>query len=273
MRQYKLFVMLIQALACIGLPVQAGFERIPQPSSVFARGFSGVSMYDADNLWLNPASQTAVSTFQSSVFYSPSPFQLPQLSNSGLIVATNLDFVNIGFGLNTFGFSLYRESVGTMAISDSVTNNLVVGVGINVNYVSIDRYGSRTFVGFDVGMIANIFENVSVGTALHNFNRPALGTGDDEIPQQIIAGISIQMSNSAVVNFDLVKDIRYPFSYRVGVQYELHEIVTIRSGITEEPSRLFGGIGIAISMFRLDYGVASHTELGLTHSLGITFRP
>ncbi|MDD8017394.1 MAG: hypothetical protein PHP42_03365, partial [Bacteroidota bacterium] len=176
-------------------------------------------------------------------------------------------------GLSTIGFSLYRESVGTIAVSDTLVGSVVAGAGINFNHVVIDRYGSELNVGFDLGMIIALSENIFLGASLLNFNRPTIGSADDEIPQQVISGISYQLPYHAFVSFDLVKDVRYPLSYRTAVQFSPHEIITVRAGVAQEPSRLFGGISVHLNSIQLDYGIGSHAELGLTHSIGISFYP
>lgn len=139
-------------------------------------------------------------------------------------------------------------------------------------HLSIADYGTATAIAIDVGAVYSLYEGITVGISLHNLNGASFGD-DDDVPHTFLAGISYYLLNNAVVNVDIVKDIRYEPTYRAGVEFSPHEIICIRTGVQGELSRLFGGIGISILPFTVDYGIATHADLGLTHSIGISFIP
>lgn len=175
--------------------------------------------------------------------------------------------------MNTFGFSLYRENVITVSAAPAIANDIVLGAGINVYHVSIERYGTELNIGIDIGMIAVLSENISIGASLQNLNRPKIGNEENSIPQTILSGISFSPLSNASIDIDVMKDIHYPLSYRIGLEFSPLEKCTVRGGFHEDDSRLFGGIGFSISIFQFDYGISTHTELGLTHSIGISIIP
>ena len=271
MQQYKLFILFIQAVCLFQFGI-AGFERTAQPTPAFARAFSGVAMQTESNIWLNPASLSSLSSFHSSIFYSPSPFQLSQLTNYGLLLADNFGVVQAGAAVSSFGFSLYRETTGSLAIANGDLNNFGVGISLSFYHLSIAEYGTASAVALDAGVIYSLNEKINIGVAINNLNGASFG-GDDDVPQTILAGISYRVIGEALVNVDLVKDIRYEPTYRASVEFSPHDILTIRTGIQGEPSRLFGGVGITIAPFTVGYGIATHEDLGLTHSIGISFTP
>ncbi|MBI2428017.1 MAG: hypothetical protein HYV29_04355 [Ignavibacteriales bacterium] len=271
MRQYKLFILLIQ-VAIFSVRTNAGFERIAQPTALFARAFSGVAFSSESNVWLNPAALSNVSSFRSAVFYSPSPFQLPQLTNYGLLAADNFGVVKGGVSFSSFGFSLYKETFGSLSVAYTGMTNFSFGITVSLYHLSIESYGSALKLGIDIGSIYSLTEELNIGFALNNLNG-ATYEEDDDIPQIILAGLSYRIIEEAVVNVDLVKDIRYEPTYRAGIEFEPHDIVVVRSGFQGKPSRLFAGIGFTVTRFTIDYGVATHDDLGLTHSIGISFIP
>ncbi|MFA6540119.1 MAG: hypothetical protein WCT99_00810 [Bacteroidota bacterium] len=273
MKQYKLFVLLIQALCFLHLPVKAGFDRIPQPTSVFGTGVSGVSSLDPLSLWINPASSGTNSRLQTTFFYSPSPFQLPQLSNGGMIISGNISSVGTGLGMHTFGFSLYRENVATLCAAQRLSENIFVGIGMEVYQISIQGYGNDVNIGIDLGLISRLNETISIGVSLQNINAPKIGGEENSIPQSIVSGISYSPVSNAKLLLDVIKDIHYPVSYRVGLEVSPLDAITFRGGVQEETSRVFGGIGFNPGQIRFDYALSSHTDLGVTHSIGITLFP
>ncbi len=269
MRQYKVFIVIIQVIINVQ-SMQCGFERISQPTSVFSRAYSGTGMFAPDALWLNPASLGSLSSFSSSIYYSPSPFQLPQLSNYGIVIAQQYDGCSIALGLQSFGFSLYRESAGSLCTAKMITDEFSAGMNIHLYHLTIAKYGTSLSAVLDFGAIYSITEQWNIGFAMHNVTASSFGV-DDDIPQSLMTGISYRLDDQVVVNLDLVKDIRYELTYRAGMEFAPLEVITLRAGTDGVSGRLFGGIGIHINSILINYGVSAHPELGLTHSIGTTF--
>jgi len=271
MRQYKLFILFIQVVFCVEY-LSAGFERTALPAAVVGRGFSGVAFASEQNVWLNPAALSTVASFTSSVFYSPSPFQLPQLTNFGLLIADDVGIAKVSASFTSFGFSLYKETTGSLSFANSDIQNFSFGATLSIYHLSIARYGTAVKSCFDIGAVYSFTEALSFGAALHNVAGSTFGN-DDDIPQVVLAGLSYRVIETMVVMVDLVNDVRYEPTYRVGTEFQPHDIVTLRTGIQGEPSRLFGGVGIHLSTITVEYGIATHDDLGLTHSIGVRFTP
>ncbi len=269
MHQYKVFIALIQVFLIVQFS-SASFERTAQPTALFGRAASGSSLFNTGNVWLNPASIAQNSSFVTSLFYSPSPFQLPQLSHFGLMTIKNYDKINFAAGFSSFGFSLYRETVFSLTTATMFTESFGAGLNVHANHLSIQSYGNATTAVVDLGAIISVTDNLNIGVSLNNITRSTFGA-DDDIPQTFITGLSYTLLEKTAITLDIVHDVRYSTGYRAGIEFSPHEIITLRAGTQSEQSRLFGGIGINVFSFQIDYGIATHSELGLTHSIGITF--
>lgn len=268
--QYRIFGMLVQVLL-LQQVLFAGFDRVPQPANLFAKGSSGIALFNSAALWINPASLAKNSSITSTFFYSPSGFQLQQLANSGIISSVPTKYGIAGIGISTFGFSLYRETVGALSYSLMVTDNVALGATLNFNHLSIERYGTDLSVGADVGAILSPIKDVTVGIVLQNINRPRIGTSGEEIPLRYCTGIGYIFSDLAILNVDVIKDVRYPLEYKGGIDLLLHQHFILHGGISTEPERMFAGLSIPYLFFKIEYGYATHKELGATHSFGISF--
>ena len=121
-------------------------------------------------------------------------------------------------------------------------------------------------------MIYSLNEQVNIGLVLNNLSGASFG-GDDDIPRVITSGISYSFSEQAAIHMDVVKDVRFAAAYRAGFDIRLHDYIVVNAGTRSDASQLCGGIGIVIPDWQIDYGITTHTELGLTHSIGITFHP
>jgi hypothetical protein len=249
----------------------AGFERIALPPRVFARGLSPSYAGDIESLQLNPSAVAALQSLYVSAFHSPSPFDLSQISNGGVLVASPLKFLNVGLAVTSTGFSLYRELTATATLAKELDGRFFIGCNINYDYLAIANYGTAYAIGIDVAASVQVMEDLRWGFSLLNVNRPTIGELNDELPQVYLTGITCELLTTASVFLNIVKDVRYPVSSRMGVEFSPYEIVSVRFGLSNEPSRYFGGIGIHYSSVSVDYAVATHLELGLTHSFGISF--
>lgn len=249
----------------------AAFERIALPPRVFARGLSPSYAGDVASLLLNPSAVAELQSLYVSAFHSPSPFELSQISNGGVLAASPLKFLNVGLSVTSTGYSLYRELTVTATLAKELDGRFFIGCNINCDYLAIENYGTAYAVGIDVAASVQVTDDLRWGFSLLNVNRPTIGIVNDELPQVYVTGISCELLTSASVFLNFVKDVQYPASGRMGVEFSPYEIVCVRFGLSDEPSRYFGGVGVHYSSVSVDYAVATHLELGLTHSFGISF--
>ncbi len=268
MRQYKLFVCVIQVLLGAGT-VSAGFDRVPQPSALIARGFAGGAKSDAVSLWVNPAVIAADTASRLFIFYTPSPFGLKALSNFGAVLALPVSFGAVAVGYSGFGTALYKEQSFSFTGSMKVALTFSAGVSVTINHVAIDRYGSATVAVFDGGLVHFLSEKISFGMAIQNFTGTSVN-GGEEIPQSMIIASCFELSAGTRLIIDLVKDVRYPAEVRSGVEFAIFDVLTIRGGCTDEPSRITGGISVRSRSVIFDYAAVTHRDLGITHSFGIS---
>ncbi len=250
----------------------AGFERVVHSPALWGKGLATAASRNTEAVMLNPASAAGMPSYYASVFYSPSPFDLSQLSNGGITAVVPFPSFVTGLSILSSGFSLYREFTGTATVAKSFFGTLDVGANISVNHLSIARYGSAATLSFDVGTSLEIINDVRWGFAFLNCTRSTIGPTHDPLPQIYLTGFEYSVMPHATAAVDLVKDVRYPFSIRAGTQFSPHEILDIRFGVSSAPSRYYAGFGIRVMSLYVDYSVATHAELGLTHDIGIAFQ-
>jgi hypothetical protein len=249
----------------------AGFERTPQPPAVYGDGMSSVFSGDIDQVFLNPSAAASLKSLYTSFFYSPSPFDLPQLSNGGMIAAFPLDSFTAALAMTRMGFSLYREMTVSAVAASTFGGIVSAGCSINYDHLAIARYGSAYTVGIDAAAAVLLSDDIRWGFSFLNLNRPTIGGEKDQVPQLFLTGVNCDVLSTASVSFTLIKDVRYPVSIRTGIRFAPLESIVLRAGVSSDPSRYYAGFGIRYSSISVDYSVATHAELGLTHTIGISF--
>lgn len=261
-------VLTLTAFACG--PLYGSFERQAQPAPLWGRGLAGCALHGPDYFLINPASIAARSPVRLVLFHSPSPFGLPELSNGGIALTIPIGSGTIQPAATIAGTSLYREQSALLTYALALDEAVVVGASLSYNALSIERYGAAHTFGIDLGIIVTPIPHLSLGASLLNANRPTIGIEQDELPRVILVGAAYRLSDQADLSADLVKDIRFPESVRVGIEVRPLEFVALRTGISTEPPRFHAGAGVRYRSLGFDYGVATHQELGLTHSLGLS---
>ena len=220
-------------------------------------------------LFNNPAGIAQIDNAQVGVFYSPSPFGLGELKNAYGAFSFPMSFGAIAVGGMVYGFELYKESKISVALSYNYKNKFYVGVTTNYKNIFIKNYGSKNVIIYDLGVLAIITEDLHLGFSYRNITRTSISKSIDDLPVEILSGLSYRIINNCTISLAIEKDIRYKASPRFGIDYKIIEFLSLRSGFSKNPNLYTFGIGIHYSFFNFNYALFTHQELGLTHQIGV----
>jgi hypothetical protein len=224
---------------------------------------------DVFSLFNNPAGLSQLNWREIGIYYSPAPFGMTELANGYLAYLEPTSYGSVSLGATTYGFELYRESRFLIGYSNEYEKRFFFGLSINFHNVYIKNYGSDFAYFLNIGALTYLFDNLRFGFAINNINRATLSNEKEQIPTLLKSGLSYDFLNELTLNISIEKDIRYKPSLQFGIDYDLIDNFSLRSGFSNNPSNYSAGIGINYSMFSLDYAVFSHNDLGLTHQFGL----
>ncbi|MGQ9798418.1 MAG: type IX secretion system membrane protein PorP/SprF [Ignavibacterium sp.] len=243
----------------------------------FNPGAKQISLSNADvalsndvfSVFNNPAGLSQLNWREIGIYYSPAPFGLSELANAYVAFVEPFNFGSVALGGMTYGFELYRETKIVAGYSYNYQNKFFAGAALNFHTLSIQNYGNDNAFYFNLGALVYLSDEFRFGFSFHNINRASFGNDDDQIPVVLNSGLSYDVLKSLSINVAIEKDIRYKTSFMFGVDYDLVEYLSLRSGFSNEPSRFSAGIGINYSFISLDYAMLTHSDLGLTHQVGL----
>lgn len=224
---------------------------------------------DVFSLFSNPAGLSQFNWREIGIYYSPAPFGLTELSNGYIAYNEPFNFGSLSLGGMTYGFELYRESKIVLGCSYNYDNILFTGISATYHNFSIQSYGSSGTFYLNVGGLVYILDELRWGFSIDNLNKATVAEIDDQIPMVFVTGLSFDLINNLSLNLALEKDIRFNPSVKFGIEYDIIEYLSLRTGTSNEPSRFTAGVGINYSLFSLDYAFFTHQDLGLTHQAGI----
>lgn len=176
---------------------------------------------------------------------------------------------NIGLGLHSFGFELYRESHFRLAYQNSYAG-LKFGLVPGLTHITIENYGSAMAFSLDAGLAYDIIDDILLfGARATNLNRARLGQANEELPRSLAAGLSYQLAERALLTGELFKDVRFPLSWRGGLEIRLVQQLCLRGGITTEPLTYALGLGYSLSRLNINLAAQQHYALGWSPGLDV----
>jgi hypothetical protein len=258
----------------LSLPVvtHAGFESNGKGARPIALGNAFVAL--ADNQWAtyyNPAGLARIQTVQCALFFVPEQFGLSELRTISAATTFPIGFATAGVLLEKFGFDLYRETNISVGVGKFVDEFIAAGMSINLNTVSIDRYGSAMAATIDVGMLVELLEDIRLGFNWKNISATSVGALRESLPQVQSFGACYDLTQQSQICLELEKDIRFPFAVKLGFEHRFLKVFAFRFGLSNNPDKFSFGIGASTSGIEFSYAGYSHPQLGWTHQVETSF--
>lgn len=232
---------------------------------------------------------TALSQDNWALFSNPAMLQ-NQRSTLGFYGLRNYGFANLtdmaaagilktglgttSLGVKRYGDDLFNETNIRLGYKNE-WNMLHFGVAVSYNHLAIAQpYGSGGALGVDVGIAAQITNGLWVGAKSANLNKPVYDfqSGSEDLQRDLSVGLSYALEERALLVLDMVKDVRFPVSYRGGVEVLVVEGLTGRAGVTTEPLTYSFGFGYGKSIWEANIAVQHHELLGFSPGLDLFFR-
>lgn len=265
------FFLKIFSFLIICSPGLASFEDLGIGARQQGMGETYVGLANfSDAVFGNPAGLAEIQALQSATYYSR-PFGLKELAHHTFSLAIPVRNWGAGIGLQTFGYSAYRENSYTFAVAGRYAEKLSFGFSLKYLSLSIINYGSDGTIGLDAGLQVKYSSRLVFGFVTKNWNRPQLGHQKQYLPQIFVSGFLFQPHPNLNLTFDIYKDIRFPLDPRAGIEYCLLQRIYLRAGTAWDPARHSLGFGLKSQYFQIDYAFYSHSTLNLTHLFSVTF--
>jgi competence ComEA-like helix-hairpin-helix protein len=261
----------IWAVLLISTQSFSQFENIDIGAKAISLGGAFTSLANNSSaIYYNPAGISQIPYREVSVFYSPAPFGLKEMSYGALTYAEPTKVGTFGLAGKTYGFELYRETQATFNYANSFRKRIYFGLNLNFYNLKIQNYGSASTFGVDAGLLAYLTDFLRWGFSATNLNRAKIGQSKEKLPQVYRTGLSVQVRKELNFVLDIEKDTRYNASVKSGVEFSLFDMAVLRAGVGSAPTRFAGGIGFFYSLLEVDYAFYNHQDLGLTHQASLT---
>jgi hypothetical protein len=249
----------------------AQFENIDLGARPIALNGAFTSIADnSQAIFYNPSGLGQMYNREIAFFYSPAPYGLSELAIAALTYAEPTKYGTFGVGIKTYGFELYRELNVLLSYGNNYKDKIYYGMNFNFYNLKIENYNSASSFGLDLGAMAYLHKYVRWGFIAKNFTGAKIGESKEKIAQVYRTGFNFVPLQNLNLVLEVEKDVKYPLSFRSGMEYSVLDYVDLRFGVGSEPTNFAGGIGLSYDLFQLDYALTKSPDLGITHQGTLT---
>jgi len=235
-----------------------------------AMGNTGVSNTDIHSIFSNIAGIAWLEGTQFAIF-GEQRFAGTGISNLAVGAAHAIKSGTFGVTIQNFGINDYNEQKIGLAYARKLFDKLSMGVQFDLINTRITNYGSAAVFTFEIGFVAPINKELTVGARIFSPMRVAI-TEEEDVPGLMGIGFSYHPSKKVFLNGEVEKGIDTDLSIRAGVEYQIHSVVSLRLGGAANPTLATFGLGFKISdQFNMDIATTYHQVLGLSPGIGIRY--
>jgi len=229
----------------------------------------------ADNAWsvsYNPAGLAQIVSPEVSTFYIPQQFGVPELKTISCSGSFRVHPGTVGALVEQFGFDLYRTTEVAVGYGCSIDSGFSIGAALDLETISIDRYGAAHDLTLDLGLLGHPWNTISIGFCAKNLTASKIGPQQERLPQSLLFGVCYSPICSFRITAEMEKDVRFPLVIKTGVEETFFDFLSLRCGIANNPDKFCAGLAIRYSEFEFGYAGYSHPDLGWTHQIELTIR-
>lgn len=196
-------------------------------------------------------------------------FGLKELNTFSLSGALKNQKGTIGFGISRFGGKLFNQHL--MGIGYSNTLGIAsLGAKIEWFQTQIEGFGTGNSLVISFGGLAELGPKTFFGANISNINRGKFGKNSDQrLPTTIQMGLSYLPSMLLSTFVEIEKEVDSSPIVKAGIEYRPIQWISIRTGVSSNPTRVSFGLGIQKDRFGFDYAYGQNTALGRTHHLSL----
>ena len=190
---------------------------------------------------------------------------------AGIVMPTKFGAAG-GLTISQFGGDSYRETNFSVGISHKMSN---VSIGLRANYFQlvIEGLGTRRMLAFEFGGLMKLTETLWLGAHIYNFNQAQVADFQDErLPVIMKAGLSYRPTEKLIMNLETEKDINFPQTIKVGLEYKILPSLALRTGISTKPFVSSYGFSFSFYAFEFLYSLNTHSQLAPSHHLALAYQ-
>ncbi len=266
----RTFIFFIAIFSVLHLSAQTGGTQLSGSRSEAMGGVS-TTFQEKGALLGNVAGLAAMSQFSVTVS-AEQRFLLAEIRQLAVGAALPTSAGTFGISAVQFGNDLYSEQKIGLAYARKLMSNLQIGAQFDYLNLSIEDYGQKDLITFEVGMQWQVVRSISLGAHVFNPVRTEI-LEDEKLPTLFALGLQYQPTNLVTVVAEVEKDLDYEANVKVGIEYAFQENLFFRTGISTNPVLFSFGVGYQLKNgIGIDVATSMHQVLGWSPSVSLVYQ-
>lgn len=155
----------------------------------------------------------------------------------------------------------------------ALSKRFAVGVQMDYLHTSIgNNYGSQGIFTFEMGIMAQLTDDVSLGAHVFNPIQAKLNDYNEEkTPSLLKLGLQWKLDENFTAAAEVQSDIDHAMVFCGGLEYRIKEILYTRIGLSNNPNIFSFGVGLKMNSFQLDFSSSMHQTLGYSPQIALIY--
>ncbi len=192
-------------------------------------------------------------------------YGLSQLPRYSIAATTSRKRYRLGVGAVHLDHPLYTETQISAAISYDM-GAVQPAVAMRVLRSAAQGYRRDSILLLDAGLQ---YQMPPVISRLWLSNITQKEIFDQSLPVQLNWELAAEVLPQAILGVSLEKEEGFDFSLRIGSRYQVLKPLLLVASYQYQPNRLGAGMEVTLGKIRVSYGLQSHSQLELTHCIGV----
>jgi len=233
-------------------------------------GYASAALFDTWSLFNNPASTAKLETITAGFTYDLHPTPIGANRTAAVIAVPINPIGVITGGAYRFGDDLYNEHLISVGFASKFG---LASLGAQVNYIqySAEGFGTKGVVSINLGGIAELTPQLSIGAYIINLNQPEISR-EEKLPTRLVAGLGFKPIEKLFVGVEIEKDLDLDPTWKMGLEYAFHKKFSARTGYNVRPNTGFFGLGMKTKKLSIDYTIQYNVFLSFSHQASVGYQ-
>lgn len=176
----------------------------------------------------------------------------------------------IGLQLQHFGTTDYQEQKIGLSYARPFAERLHVGIQLDYLGLRLGEYGRRGLLTFEAGLLLEV--NKAWSVAAHVFSPVAVAWNETAATQPTLAlGAGYRASDKITLVAEVEQVALDGLNARLGLDYQVLEVLALRVGATTQPVQQSFGVGIKVGTLYVDAATILHPTLGASGGVSVRY--
>ena len=148
-----------------------------------------------------------------------------------------------------------------------------LGLRFNYHQVKIHGYGSTQAISVDMGGIFALSRQIFLGMFITNLNQGKFNSEQIyRLPVGLTVGFSYRPNDNLSLNAQVDKKVREDVDYQFGLEYDINNLVTFRTGLSVLQPTAHLGFGFNLKVLQFDVAGQYQNSLGFSGCFSVSIR-